>query len=104
MLKRTAYARAALGAIDGVELLHDQPVVREFALKLDTTPAAVLRRCAAKGVNAGFSLGDANPELGDGLLVAITERRSRDQIDTLVETLRQAVSAERSRSPEAVRA
>ncbi len=35
MLQRTAYARDRLAAIDGVELLHDQPVVREFAVTLD---------------------------------------------------------------------
>ena len=32
LLQRTAYARDALAAIDGVELLHEQPVVREFAV------------------------------------------------------------------------
>ena len=32
LLQRTAYAREALAAIDGVELLHEQPVVREFAV------------------------------------------------------------------------
>ena len=31
MLQRTAYARKALAALEGVELLHEQPVVREFA-------------------------------------------------------------------------
>ena len=34
LLQRTAYARDALCAFDGVEPLHDQPVVREFALRL----------------------------------------------------------------------
>ena len=33
--QRTAYAREALAALDGVELLHEQPVVREFAVRLD---------------------------------------------------------------------
>jgi glycine dehydrogenase subunit 1 len=78
--------------------------VREFALKLDASPTEVLRRCAAHGVNPGYHLGEAYPELGDGLLVAITERHSRAQIDTLVETLRQAVSTEVTRAPEAVKA
>ena len=32
LLQRTAYARDALAALDGVELLHEQPVVREFAV------------------------------------------------------------------------
>src|SRR3954453_14140850 len=34
LLQRTAYARRALTAIDGVEALHDQPVAREFAVTL----------------------------------------------------------------------
>src|SRR3954451_12912410 len=34
LLQRTHYAREALTALDGVEALHSQPVVREFALKL----------------------------------------------------------------------
>src|SRR3712207_8164585 len=34
LLQRTAYARDTLSALDGVEALHAQPVVREFAVKL----------------------------------------------------------------------
>src|SRR2546423_2675200 len=32
---RTHYARATLAALPGVERLHDQPVVREFAVRLE---------------------------------------------------------------------
>ena len=52
--------------------------MREFALRLDAPVKAVLRRCAEQGVNAGYALGDEYPEFEDGLLVAITERRSRE--------------------------
>src|SRR3954471_22389299 len=34
LVSRTHYARETLSAIDGVELVHDQPVVREFALRV----------------------------------------------------------------------
>jgi glycine dehydrogenase subunit 1 len=89
MLQRTAYARATLAALDGVELLHEQPVVREFALTLDAPVEKVIERCAAEGVNPGFPLED------DGLLVAITEQRSRAHIDRLAAVLGAAVAAER---------
>ncbi len=56
----------------------------------------MLRRCAEQGVNAGYALGDEYPEFEDGLLVAITERRSREHIDRLAEVLGAAVAAERS--------
>ena len=95
LLHRTAYARRALAALDGVELLHEQPVVREFAVRLDAPVDRVIERCAAEGVNPGYPLGADYPEFDDGLLVAITEQRSRADIDRLVEVLGAAVAAER---------
>ena len=94
MLRRTDYARRTLSALPGVRTLHDAPVVREFAVALDAPVEAVLARCAQEGVNAGFALGHDYPEHPDGLLVAITERRSRADIDHLADVLGRAVAAE----------
>jgi glycine dehydrogenase subunit 1 len=103
MLQRTHYARETLSELDGVSRLHDRPVVREFALRLDVDGpdgvSRVLERCAVAGVNAGFALGREYDEHGDGLLVAITEQRSRADIDRLAEVLGAAVAAERERVP-----
>jgi glycine dehydrogenase subunit 1 len=104
LLARTHYARQLLAGFDGVELLHTQPVVREFALRL-TAPsgegpadvAAVRRRCAARGVNPGadlYALTGREEDRG-GLLVALTERRTRADIDRFAEVLGAAVGAER---------
>ncbi len=97
MLRRTAYARDRLAAIAGVELLHEQPVVREFALRLDAPVERVIERCRERGVNPGYALRRDYPEHGDALLVAITEQRSREHIDRLVEALKAAVAAEAGR-------
>jgi glycine dehydrogenase subunit 1 len=98
LLARTHYARETLAALDGVEKLHEQPVVREFALRLDADVAAVRRRCAEQGVNPGVDLQALTGRTEDrgGLLVAITERRSRADIDRLAEVLGAAVAAERA--------
>ena len=100
MLQRTNYARETLTALDGVRKLHDRPVVREFALRLDVDGLdgveRVLERCASGGVNAGYPLGRSYDEHADGLLVAITEQRSRQDIDRLAEVLGAAVAAERA--------
>jgi glycine dehydrogenase subunit 1 len=96
MLQRTHYARETLSALDGVHKLHDRPVVREFALRLDVNVDRVVERCAAAGVNAGYALGRSYDEYPDGLLVAITEQRSRAQIDRFAEVLGNAVAAERA--------
>jgi glycine cleavage system P protein (glycine dehydrogenase) subunit 1 len=94
LVQRTAYARERLAAVEGVELLHEAPVVREFAVRLDAPVAAVLDRCADLGIAAGYPLGREYPEHPDGLLVAITERRTGEQIDALAEALGAAVAAE----------
>jgi glycine dehydrogenase subunit 1 len=97
LLARTHYAREALAALDGVEKLHEQPVIREFALRLDADVAAVKRRCAAEGINPGVDVHALSGREQDRgvLLVAITERRTRADIDRLVEVLGAAVAAER---------
>jgi glycine dehydrogenase subunit 1 len=96
MLQRTHYARERLAALDGVSKLHDRPVVREFALALEAPVDRVIERCAAAGINAGFALGREYDEFSDGLLVAITEQRTRADIDRFVEVLGDAVADERA--------
>jgi glycine dehydrogenase subunit 1 len=95
MVQRTAYARERLGAIDGVTALHDRPVVREFSVELDAPVERVIARCREQGINPGYPLTRDYPEHENGLLVAITERRSRGDIDRLADALGAAVAAER---------
>ncbi len=110
LLARSDYARTALSALDGVTAMHSQPVVREFALRLDADVGAVRARCARTGVNPGVDIEALTGRESDrgGLLVAITERRTRADIDRLVDVLGAAVSAERladgahARTPERV--
>jgi glycine dehydrogenase subunit 1 len=92
LVRRTHYARERLTAIDGVEALHGAPVVREFALTLDAPVKDVLDHCAQRGIAAGVPLPD------NGLLVAITEQRSRVDIDRLADVLAEAVAEHRGPS------
>ncbi len=96
MARRTAYARERLAAIDGVHLLHGAPTCREFAISLGAPAQEVLDRCATDGIAAGYSLGRDYPEYGDALLVAITEQRSKADIDRLADSIERAVAAART--------
>jgi glycine dehydrogenase subunit 1 len=102
MLQRTAYARERLKGVDGIRLMHEQPVVREFAVDLDAPADRVIARCREQGVNPGYPLAREYPELENGLLVAITEKRTKADIDRLVDVLGAAVEGERAPA-EAVR-
>jgi glycine dehydrogenase subunit 1 len=91
ILRRTAYAREALGA----ELVNGGPVLREFAVRIPDLDA-LFERARAEGINPGYRLGRDYPEYADGLLVAITERRTRSDIDrlaALVASVREEVHA-----------
>jgi glycine dehydrogenase subunit 1 len=78
MLRRTAYARGALG----LDMINPGPVVREFAVRVPELDK-VVKAARAQGINPGYRLGRDYPEYEDGLLVAITERRTRADIDRL---------------------
>ena len=80
MLRRTHYAREALA----LETINPGPVVREFAVRVPDLDA-LFAEARAAGINPGYRLGRDYPEYEDGLLVAITERRTRSDIDRLAQ-------------------
>ena len=88
MLRRTHYAREALG----LEAINPGPVVREFAVRVRDLDG-LFERARAEGINPGFRLGREYPEYEDGLLVAITERRTRADIDRLAGLVRASAPA-----------
>ena len=76
------------GIVDlGELLLQRTHVIREFALTLEADVHEVVEHCAAQGVNPGLAVDDHT------LLVALTEQRSREDIDRLAAVLAEAVSS-----------
>jgi len=87
---KAAYAAGRLTDVDGVELLHPgAPFFKEFALRLPRPGAEMRDALIERGFLAGVPLPDAE---GKSLLVAVTERRTRDEIDGLAEALGQVLS------------
>jgi len=84
----TRYTREALLDLDGVEPLTGSPVFREFAVRLPVPAEVAVERMADEGFLAGIALGE---EYGPGLLVAVTERRTRDQIDAYASALEKVI-------------
>ncbi|MBA3738479.1 MAG: aminomethyl-transferring glycine dehydrogenase subunit GcvPA [Actinobacteria bacterium] len=79
---KASYAAAKLTELPGVSLLHpDAPFFKEFALRVPKPADQVVEGL----VEHGYLGGVAFPRAGDDvLLVAVTERRTREQIDGLV--------------------
>lgn len=81
----TRYAREAVLRIEGVAPLATAPVLREFAIRTPVPAATVVERMAESGFLAGAPVGR------DGLLVAVTERRTREEIDAYAAALEKVV-------------
>lgn len=87
------YARDAILAIDGVGPLVSAPTFREFAVRLPVPPPLAIERMAAGGFLAGIALDDdTSGGNGPGLLVAVTEKRTRAEIDAYVAALTSVLS------------
>ena len=86
------YAAERLGAVPGVSLRFAQPFFKEFTLKLPKSPERVVARLAKQGILAGLPLKSLDKKHGDCLLVAVTEKRTKDEIDAFADALAKAVA------------
>ncbi len=83
------YAWRKLKDVDGVTpMFPETPFAREFAVATRENSRSILERGFEAGILAGVSLSRFESlEAPDGLLLAFTEKRNRDEIDRLVELL-----------------
>ena len=65
----------------------DRPTFKEFALRVDGDAREVVRRARARGVQPGYPLGRDYEGMDDVLLVAVTEKRSPEDIERLAQVL-----------------
>jgi len=87
---KAAYAAERLSEIDGVEpLFPGAPFFKEFALRLPRPADEVRNELIQRGFLAGVPLTDAD---GHALLVAVTERRTKAEIDALAGAMREALA------------
>jgi glycine dehydrogenase subunit 1 len=65
----------------------DKTTFKEFAIRVGRPAQEVVREARARGVHPGYALGRDYSRMDDVLLVALTERRTPDEIDRLARTL-----------------
>ena len=87
---KAAYAAQRLTEVPGVELLFPgRAFFKEFALRLPRPGAEVRDALIERGFLPGVALPDAG---GQALLVAVTERRSREEIDGLAMAMKEVLA------------
>ena len=85
---KASYAQERLAAIPGVTLTFPRRwFFNEFVLTLPLPADKVIRKLLQRGIAAGFPLVRYWPEMDRNLLIAVTEKRTKDEIDLLVHLL-----------------
>ncbi|MCO6452285.1 MAG: aminomethyl-transferring glycine dehydrogenase subunit GcvPA [Caldilineales bacterium] len=84
------YAAAEIAKIDGFEVASDKPFFKEFVVRCPGPVAEINQYLLEEfGIIGGYDLSQDYPHLGDAMLICVTEMNTRDEIDDLVDALRE---------------
>jgi glycine dehydrogenase subunit 1 len=89
--RKAHYAAERLAAVPGLSLAFKSPFFKEFVVRSKRDPREVLAEVGKLGYHGGIALGTWYPELADGILIAVTEKRTKAEIDGLAEAYSRAI-------------
>jgi glycine dehydrogenase subunit 1 len=92
--RKAHYAAEQLARLPGVRLAFPRPFFKEFTVRVPAAAQDLLARLLEAGYHAGLHLGRWYPALGDCVSIAVTEKRTRDEIDGLVSALAGQLAAD----------
>jgi glycine dehydrogenase subunit 1 len=78
------YAKERLGL---PLVFSDKTTFKELAVRVGRPAREAVKDALAEGVNPGYPLGRDYEGMDDVLLIAVTERRTTEEIDRLAEVL-----------------
>jgi glycine dehydrogenase subunit 1 len=85
--QKTEFAKEALSKIKGVEVKRSSPTFNEFTVMLPRRADDVVYRMIDKGFACGFPLGRFYKGMENYLLIAVTEKRTKEEICRLADSL-----------------
>jgi glycine dehydrogenase subunit 1 len=86
------YAANRIGALKGFVVDTSKPFFHEFVVKCPRPVSELNQRLIEKGIIGGYDLGQDYPHLKDHMLICVTEMNTREEIDALVDGLKEAAS------------
>ncbi|MFZ3065396.1 MAG: aminomethyl-transferring glycine dehydrogenase subunit GcvPA [Nitrospirota bacterium] len=86
-LQKTHYAQREITKIEGFISPFPAPFFKEFVIKTPASAKRILEGLLKEKIIAGLELGNYYPELKDHLLICVTEKRTRAEIERLAEFL-----------------
>jgi len=87
-IQKAHYAAQEIEKLPGYSLAFpDKPFFKEFVVKTPVAPARINEHLLSEGIIGGLDLGHHFPDMGDAMLVCVTEQRTKGDIDSLVSAL-----------------
>ncbi len=91
-LQKAHYLAEKLAAIDKIELLANHPFFKEFAVKTPVKADTIINHMRTKNIFAGIDLSRFDYPINNALLIAVTEKRTKAEMDRYVEVMEEIVS------------
>ncbi len=88
---KAQYLKENLSSMEGVEILNVSPTFNEFVIKTPSTATDVIEQMSANGFYAGINLGNIYEGLENAILVSVTEKRTKKQMDEFVKVLGEVI-------------
>ncbi|MDX9916399.1 MAG: aminomethyl-transferring glycine dehydrogenase subunit GcvPA [Gudongella sp.] len=85
--KKAHYAFEQMTKSGKFKPMFDKPFFKEFAVKSEMDPSAVNEALKEEKIIGGYNLSIDYPELEGGILYAVTEKRTKEEIDKLTGVL-----------------
>jgi glycine dehydrogenase subunit 1 len=86
-LQKSHYLAERLAGLPGISMRFATPFFKEFTVRMKGDAAETLRRLLKAGYQTGLPLGTWYGGLKDSISIAVTEKRTKAEMDGLVETL-----------------
>ncbi|MDR0880381.1 MAG: aminomethyl-transferring glycine dehydrogenase subunit GcvPA [Clostridioides sp.] len=86
-IKKSHYAMNEITKSGKYKQVFDRPFFKEFVVTSDTCPCEINDYLLNVGILGGYPLNKASEEAGNGLLLCVTEKRTKKEIDKLVEAM-----------------
>ena len=86
-LKKAHYAAREISKLDGFEITFTNPYFKEFAVSTEKTVFEINQYLKENKFIGGYDLEEDYEDLSGNMLIAVTEKRTRDEIDKLVQLL-----------------
>jgi glycine dehydrogenase subunit 1 len=87
-LRKSHYAAEKIAGLDGYKIKFQAPFFKEFVVETPIPANRVVKLLLKKSILAGIALSQFDSKLKNSLLVSVTEKRTKEEIDYLVENLR----------------